>query len=146
MKRYAITLIVILTMSSLRSHAAIEGDVDLVVKQTSLWRMDGPTTQEKCQDTRIATVTKMTSWEEWSRDSQGTLLEWVGQRCRWDRTAYKRRSWTTQVKDSDHDDMEGEEEGYIANAKGADIWTVSGIRWYTWQVSIHSYRVLSGRL
>jgi hypothetical protein len=35
-KRYAITLIVILIMSSPRSNATIEGDVDLAIKQTSL--------------------------------------------------------------------------------------------------------------
>jgi hypothetical protein len=34
-KRYAITLIVILIMSSPRSHETIEGDVDLAVKQTN---------------------------------------------------------------------------------------------------------------
>jgi hypothetical protein len=35
-ERYAVTLIVILTMSNPRSHATIGGDVDLAVKQTSL--------------------------------------------------------------------------------------------------------------
>jgi hypothetical protein len=35
-KRYDVTLIVILFMSSPRSHATIEGDIDLAVKQTNL--------------------------------------------------------------------------------------------------------------
>jgi hypothetical protein len=35
-ERYTVTLIVILIMSSPRSHATIEGDIDLAIKQTSL--------------------------------------------------------------------------------------------------------------
>jgi hypothetical protein len=35
-ERYDVILIVILIMSSPRSHATIEGDVDLAIKQTSL--------------------------------------------------------------------------------------------------------------
>jgi hypothetical protein len=56
---------------------------------------------DKVEKNEAETV-KEPRWNEWNKDADEIEL-------------------LTKVEDSDHDDMEGEEEGYIANTKGADI-------------------------